>query len=87
MLKFKLVLTGLLALSLMGCATRSKPLVVAQHSLPPATLLADCPVPALDPSTNGELADGALALLDSLAACNDDKAALRKWADTLKEKR
>lgn len=84
MLKSKLLLTGLLALSLVGCATRSKPHVIVQHSLPDARLLADCPVPALDPSTNGELADGALALLDSLAGCNDDKAALREWAKTLK---
>lgn len=53
--------------------------MLVRHSPPPAALLADCPVPALDPSTNGELADGALALLDSLAGCNDDKAALREW--------
>lgn len=84
MLKFKLLLTGLLASSLMGCATRSAAPVIVQHSLPDARLLADCPVPVIDPSTNAELADGALALLDSLAGCNDDKAALREWAKTLK---
>lgn len=79
-----LLLAGAILLSLTGCATRSAPPVVVQHSLPDARLLADCPVPVIDPSTNGELADGALALLDSLAACNDDKAALREWAKTLK---
>lgn len=78
--KSKLLLTGVLLLSLTACATRSKPPVIVQRAKPPATLLADCPVPALDPSTNAELADGALALLGALAACNDDKAALREWA-------
>lgn len=87
MLKSKLLLTGLLALSLMGCATRSKPPVVVQHSLPSATLLADCPIPSGDPSTNGELAEDNIALLGALAGCNDDKAALRRWAETLRGKR
>lgn len=86
MLKFKLLLTGLLALFLMGCATRSKPLVIVQHNSPPAWLMADCLIPEGDPTTNGELAEDNLALLNALGVCNDDKAALREWDRILRSK-
>lgn len=48
--------------------------------LPPADLLADCPIPGLDPSTNGALVQGILDLRLALQGCNADKAALREWA-------
>ena len=48
--------------------------------LPPAELLADCPEPGLDPSTNGALVQGILELRLALKGCNADKAALREWA-------
>lgn len=80
----RLALLGLTLLFLPACALLSKPPVPVRHSPPPAALLADCSVPTLDPATNAELVDGVLALLDSLASCNDDKAALRQWADELR---
>lgn len=46
---------------------------------PPGHLLADCPAPALSVATNGQMAATLNAYRWALAACNDDKAALRAW--------
>jgi hypothetical protein len=50
--------------------------------LPPAALLEDCPEPVAEVRTNGDLARLALDLKLALALCNNDKAALRAWAET-----
>lgn len=44
----------------------------------PASLLQDCPHPAVSVTTNGELVRGLLAYQAALQSCNDDKAALRR---------
>lgn len=86
MLKLKLTLIGVLALSLMACASPSAPLVLVQHVSPPAWILADCLIPEGDPATNAELAEDNIALLNALGVCNDDKHALREWDRILREK-
>lgn len=64
-----------LAALLAACGATTGPLV------PPAHLMADCPAPALSVATNGQMAATLNAYRWALAACNDDKAALRAWAD------
>lgn len=66
----------LAVLALVGCAS-TQPV-----GLPPAALLEDCPEPVAEVRTNGDLARLALDLKLALALCNNDKAALRAWAET-----
>lgn len=61
-------------------ACTSVPVIRTDKALPPAELLQDCPEPAGNPQTNGELARLALALRDALRGCNRDKQALREWS-------
>jgi hypothetical protein len=68
----KPVLLVLLALG--GCST------VTVRS-PPAGLLADCPEPVAEITTNRELAEAYLGLRRALRLCNADKQALREWAE------
>lgn len=84
-MRHKLLLTGVLLLSLTGCGVLSKPPVVVRQALPPEWALQECPIPELPNLTNKDLVDGQVALLDSLSACNDDKAALRKWREIIKQ--
>lgn len=74
----KAILAGLLLLSLTACGTPS-PAVL--RDLPPAQLLADCPVPSRPAdATNAALVRWLRAYDEALAACNADKASLREWA-------
>jgi hypothetical protein len=73
---------GLLALMLAGCGTVRPPEV--QVLVPPAALLQDCVYVAPPLRTNGELVQAYVALQGVLALCNDDKEALREWAQRLK---
>jgi hypothetical protein len=70
---------GLLACLLVASCAAVSPLA------PPPELLADCPIPSSPVRTNGELAEGYSARGFALRACNDDKAALRAWADQIKK--
>lgn len=78
---YKTILTGLLAVSLTACGTLSAPPPQIVRNLPPAELLADCPVP-VKPSdrSNAALAQWLRAYDSSLESCNADKASLREWA-------
>jgi hypothetical protein len=67
--KLAFLVFGVLLL-LGGCATTAAPET-------PAELMQDCPAPLVSTRTNGELAEGILALRAALRQCNDDKAALR----------
>lgn len=73
-----LFLLGALILSCVGCAT-SPPQYVRE--LPPEVLMLDCPAPEYDKATNLGLARGITTYHWALAACNNDKAALRQWAE------
>lgn len=76
----RLILAGLLALSLTACGTLSP--AAPTKLLPPAELLLDCPVPARPSErTNAALAGWLIQYDDALAACNADKASLRSWAN------
>ena len=80
------ILAGLCGASLLalGACGTLKP--VAQISVPPADLLADCPEPSSDFRTNGDLAVGFVNMRGALRRCNADKAALRAWtAEVTKE--
>ena len=68
----------LAALLLASCAAVSPP-------LPAPEWLADCPVPSGPVPTNGALAERDQARGFALRACNNDKAALRAWAEQLKK--
>lgn len=65
-------------LMLAGCAST---VPVPVRALPPVELIQDCPAVAEDVSTNGALVRTYRALKESLHACNNDKAALREWAE------
>lgn len=65
----------LLALIVTGCATTTV------KDLPPVDLLAECPHPVVSTVTNGDLAKAIPAYRKALTLCNNDKAALREWAD------
>jgi hypothetical protein len=67
----------ILAAALSGCAVLSPP----PAATPPWALLEDCPEPAAQVRTNGDLVRHIRALRDALRSCNDDKAALRSWAE------
>lgn len=77
----KTILSGLLVVSLTACGTLSTPAPQIVRNLPPAELLADCPVPPRpNDRTNGALGSWLLAYHNALQACNADKATLREWA-------
>jgi hypothetical protein len=67
----------ILAAALSGCAALSPP----PAATPPWALLEDCPTPTAQVRTNGDLVRHIRALRDALRSCNDDKAALRSWAE------
>jgi hypothetical protein len=48
---------------------------------PPWALLEDCPEPPAQIATNGDLVRHARQLRNALRGCNDDKRALREWAE------
>jgi len=48
---------------------------------PPWALMEDCFVPQARLSTNGDLVPHIRALRSALRSCNDDKKALRDWAE------
>jgi hypothetical protein len=72
------VIAVLMALS--GCQALA-PTVL--KLMPPAELLQDCPSPEYSVRSNGDLAKAILAERNALALCNNDKGALRRWADGL----
>lgn len=80
LLSSKLSLT-LAAALLSGCSLLP---VRSVQITPPESLLQACLGPSWRPSTNGELLDYSNALRDALAACDDDKTALREWAKEAK---
>lgn len=49
--------------------------------LPPASLLNDCPKPAGEIVTAGDLVGAVIARDAVIDACNADKAGLRSWRD------
>jgi hypothetical protein len=69
--------TAVLVAALTGCAA----VPTVTRDLPPAFLMEDCPEPEATVSTNAELAAWILSLRHSLRKCNNDKAALRDWAE------
>lgn len=71
------LVTGLLV----GCSVIPTSKVPVE--LPPTALLQECPIPEATVATNGQLAQWALSLKYALKLCNDDKAALREWADSV----
>lgn len=73
-MRSRIILTGLLVVSLTGCLT---PYRVGEASLDPA-LLEECSLPVLTGNTNAALADYAVRLEQALAACNADKRILRE---------
>lgn len=70
-------LAAVSTLMLLGCASAP---VETGFRTPPAALLEDCPIPAVQTKTNGDLADGVIALRQAIKTCNNDKEALREWA-------
>ena len=78
----KIGLTIACLLMSLGCST---PQTVIEYQAvkiaPPSLLLADCPMPATlqNPATNLDLLQYAIGLKEALEACNQDKAALRKF--------
>ncbi len=82
MQRFKLILSGLLLVSLTACGTLSAPLVPPPVKLlPPASLLQEAPEPEFLGVTNLDLAEWALALRGVVRSLNADKRALKEWAD------
>lgn len=80
----RLILTGLLSLSLTACGTPSG----LSSTLPPSHLLESCPEPSWPVSggTNGDLARLLREYQLALDLCNADKAGLRAWAEGLRGK-
>ena len=56
---------------------------VTPSATPPLALLSDCPQPVVNVQTNGDLVHLIRALRGALSLCNDDKRALREWANDL----
>lgn len=77
-MRSRIILTGLLSLSLTACGALSKAPQAEPAPKPSPALLADCPIPVRDGSDNAALARLAQALRLALVNCNDDKAALRE---------
>jgi len=77
------LLIATLLVCLPGCALFERR-VTTVKMLPPVELTQDCPSPDGKPKTNGDLARYAQDLKGSLALCNNDKAALRAWAEGTK---
>jgi hypothetical protein len=65
---------------LTGCAVA--PAIVLT---PPAALLAPCVAKPATLKTNADLVLHVLDLRDTLANCDDDKAALRAWSEQVKK--
>jgi hypothetical protein len=61
----------------MICACSS---IQIERVKPPAVLLEPCPVEVFAGETYGDLILHTVALRESLRLCNNDKAALKKWA-------
>lgn len=60
-------------------------LTEVQRLKPPAVLLLDCPTVAFTGQTYGDLVQHAISLKEAIDLCNQDKAALRKWATAEKQ--
>ena len=69
-----------LLMFLAGCATTRTETIVVK---PPAVLVQDCPVPAVDAQTWGDLPAELVEMRNALVSCNRDKEKLRQWAETL----
>lgn len=65
----------LAALLMASCAS------VTPSGAPPWALLEDCTAPQAELRTNGDLIPHIRALRNALRSCNDDKRALREWAE------
>lgn len=77
-MRCKLLLPVFVALFLTGCFATTPQVI---KSLPPVELLQDCATSEVDKTTNGGLAQGILDLRKDIKVCNNDKAALRDWAE------
>ena len=62
---------------LAGCATTRTETIVVR---PPAVLIQDCPVPAVDAAVWGDLPAELVEMRNALISCNRDKEKLRRWA-------
>lgn len=84
-MRFKRTLIGAASLFLMTCMQACTGIVPAvKQSLPDLTLIQACPEPAPPADhTNGGLVQSILDYQTVLDHCNDDKAALRAWANSL----
>ena len=72
---------GLMAGLLMASCAQVSPLT----AVPPAGLLGPCTAPSRALNTNADLVRHILDLRGALQSCDDDKTALREWAQTLKD--
>lgn len=70
---------------LSACSTR--PVLKEMPVGPPEQFLVDCQEPGrAGIKTNYDLAEYTLKLQEALRLCNADKAAIRTWVSTIKEK-
>lgn len=75
--KARKIALAVLLVGLPGCASKQ----VLVRDPPPVGLLGDCPPVVEDVRTNGGLVHTILAYRASVATCNTDKGALRKWSE------
>lgn len=81
---FGLTLMYLLTFGMLsGCG--STPALKERAVAPPAQLMQDCVIPARDIQKNSDLVYALMDARDTVALCNIEKAALRKWAESLKK--
>ena len=78
-MRSKLVGMGLLALMLTGCAHHGPQ--VPEILLPPQDLMQECSFRERVLVTNADLARAYLEARGALELCNNEKAALREWAE------
>ena len=67
-----------LLMCLAGCATTQTETIVVK---PPAVLMQDCPVPAVDAAVWGDLPAELVEMRNAIVSCNRDKEKLRQWAE------
>jgi hypothetical protein len=67
--------------SLLACLLVASCATVTPSGAPPWALLEDCHEPQAQLRTNGDLLPHIRALRGALRSCNDDKKALRDWAE------
>ena len=68
-----------------SCGTTVAVQAPAQMPIPPSSLLRDCPEPEGDPATLRELILLLLSYSNTLADCNSDKQALRRYYAELEQ--